>query len=89
VITKESITVSTSELVRISRKPKYEGKKCGFSKGAGKKCPALKEQQEKKYPFPYSDLSRMLDNLLKKAVVELLESKHLEKAKRVTDIKYC
>ena len=45
---KESMTVSTGELVRISGKPKYENKKGGFSKDIGRKRPTLKELQEKK-----------------------------------------
>jgi len=49
----------------------------------------LKELQEKKYPFPDSDLSGMLDDLLQNGVIELLESKRPEEAARVTDPKYC
>jgi len=35
-------------------------------KDAGKKRPTLKELQERQYPFPDSDLSGMLDDLLRK-----------------------
>ena len=59
------MAVLTGEPVRISGKPKYENKKGGFSKDTGKKRPTLKELQEKKYPFFDSDLSGMLDDLLK------------------------
>jgi len=65
-LNKASMAVSTGKLVRIFNKPKYESKKGGFSKDTGKKHPALKELQEKKYTFFNSDLSVMLDVLLEK-----------------------
>jgi len=48
----------------------------------------LKELQEKKYQLPYSDLSRMLDKLLEKGVIESLESKCPEEARRLTNQKH-
>ena len=36
--------------------------------------------QEKQYPFPDSDISEMLDYLLKLNLIELLEIKRLEEA---------
>jgi len=53
------------------------------------KRPTLKELQEKKYPFPDSDLSGMLDDLLEKGVIELPKPKHLEEVGRTADPKYC
>jgi len=50
------MVVSTGEPARIFRKPKHENNKGGFSKDTGKKHPILKELQEKKYPFPDSEL---------------------------------
>jgi len=85
---KESMAVSTGEPVRISRKPKYENKKGGFSKDTKKKHPILKELQEKKYPFPDSDLSGMLYDLLENGVIELPEPKLAEEAATVTNPKY-
>ena len=55
--TKESITVTMSELIRISGKQRVEEKSHPSMRDAGKKRPTLKELQEKKYPFPDSDLS--------------------------------
>jgi len=86
---KGSMAISTGEPVRISRKPKYEDKKSEFPKDTGKKRPTLKELQEKKYSFPDSDLSGILDNLLQNGVIELPNPKRPEEARRVTDPKYC
>ena len=86
---KESMAASTRELVRISRKPKYENKKSGSAKDTGKKRPTLEELQEKKYPFPDLDLSGMLDDLLQIRVIELPESKRPEEVGKVTDPKCC
>ena len=53
---KESMSVTTSESIRISGKSRVEEKQRPPMKKAGKKPPTLKELQERKYPFPYSDL---------------------------------
>ena len=68
------------------RKPKLEDKKGPSFKDATKKRRTLKELQEKKYPFLYSDLSGMLDNLFEKGVIKLSEPKRLEKARRAIDL---
>ena len=70
-------------------KPKLEGKKSSLFKDETKKRPTLKELQEKKYSFPDSNLSGMLDDLLDKGVIELPESKHPEEVGRTADPKYC
>jgi len=51
--------------------------------------PTLKELQEKKYPYPNLDLPRMLDDLLKKGVIQLPEPTRLEEVARTADPKYC
>ena len=86
---KESMSVTTSDPIRISRKSKVEEKQRPSMKDAGKKRPTLKELQEKRYPFPDSDLSGMLDDLLKKGIIELPPSKCPEEAGNVNDPKYC
>jgi len=58
-------------------------------KEAGKKRPTLKELQEKKYPFPDSDLLGMWHNLLEKGIIELPSSKRPEELGRTNDPKYC
>jgi len=79
----------TSQLIRIIGKLKLEGKKSLPFKVATKKHPTLKELLEKKYPFPNSNLSDMLDDFLEKGIIELPESKRLEEAGRIIDPKYC
>jgi len=69
-------------------KPKLGGKKSSLFKVATNKRPTLKEFQEKKYPFPDSDLLGMLDDLLEKRVIELPEPKLSEEVGRTTDPKY-
>jgi len=38
-------------------------------KDAIRRRPTLKELQEKKYPFPHSNLTGMLDDLLEKGII--------------------
>jgi len=59
-----------------------------FQKGERKK-PSLKERQEKVYPFPDSDISRMLDDLLEANIIELPEVKRPEEANQVDNLNYC
>jgi len=86
---KESMSVTTGGPIRISGKQRAEEKPRPSMRDAGKKCPTLKELQEKKNPFPDSDLSRMLDDLLEKGIIELPQSKRPEEAGRTSDPKYC
>jgi len=41
------------------------------------------------YPFPDSDISRMLDDLLEANIIELLEVKRPEEANQVDNRNYC
>jgi hypothetical protein len=59
-----------------------------FQKGERKK-PSLKERQEKVYPFPDSDISRMLDDLLEANIIELPEVKRPDEANQVDNPNYC
>ncbi|KAA0041173.1 retrotransposon gag protein [Cucumis melo var. makuwa] len=43
-----------------------------------KRCPTLKERQKKVYPFPDSDVADMLEQLLEKQLIQLLECKRPE-----------
>ena len=85
---KEAMSTSISQPIRIMEKPKLGGKKSSSFKVVTNKRPTLKELQEKKYPFPDSDLSGMLDDLLEKGVIELPEPKCLEEVGRTADAKY-
>jgi len=87
--TKGAMSISISQPIRIMEKPKLGGKKSSSFKVVTNKRPTLKELQEKKYPFPDSDLLGMLDDLLEKGVIELPESKRPEEVGRTVDPKYC
>jgi len=86
---KEAMSISTSQPIQITGKPKLEDKKSMSFKDGTKKRPTLKELEEKKYPLPDWDLSCMLVDLLEKGVIELVKTKHPEEAGRTTDPKYC
>jgi len=64
--TKDTMVTSAEEPVQISGKSRLEEKKGSALRVGGRKPPTLKEFQEKKYPFPNSDLLGMLDDLLAK-----------------------
>ena len=48
-----------------------------------------KKKQEKVYPFPESDLPNMLEQLMEKQLIQLLECKCPVKMGRVNDPNYC
>ena len=54
-----------------------------------KRRPTLKERQEKVYPFSDSDLLDMLEELLEKQLIHLLECKRHAEMERVNDLTYC
>jgi len=87
--TKEAMSTSTSQPVLITGKPKLGEKNSPSFNVVTNKRPTLKELQEKKYPFPDSDFSRMLDDLFEKGVIELLEPKRPEEARRTANPNYC
>ena len=86
---KETMNVTKAKLVRITGKPNFEKKRSMPFKDTMRRLPTLKELQEKKYPFPDSDLLGMLDDLLKKGVIQLLEPKRPEEVGRTANPKYC
>ncbi|KAH0712145.1 hypothetical protein KY289_008104 [Solanum tuberosum] len=51
--------------------------------------PTLKELEATVYPFPNSDVPLILDELLAKKIVDLLESKRHEEINKVGDPRYC
>ncbi|OMO67811.1 hypothetical protein COLO4_29986 [Corchorus olitorius] len=74
--------------LKISKKKAQDAKSfTNQDKSKGKST--LKERQEKKYPFPDSDVASMLDELLKSKVIELPEMKRLEESGKVDDPNYC
>ncbi|OMO68077.1 hypothetical protein CCACVL1_20095 [Corchorus capsularis] len=74
--------------LKISKK-KAQDAKSFISQDKTKGKSTLKERQEKKYPFPDSDVASMLDELLKSKVIELPEMKRPEESGKVDDPNYC
>jgi len=65
----KAMTIAKAEPVWITRRPNSEGKRSMPFKDTIRKHPTLKELQEKRYPFPDSDLLGMLDDFLEKGVI--------------------
>jgi len=86
--TKEAMSTFISKPIPITEKSTLGHKKKPSFKDVIKKGPTLKELQERKYPFLNSDLSGILDDLLKKGVIKLPEPKHSEEVARTTSPKY-
>jgi len=78
---KETMVTSTEGPVRISRQPRLEEKKGSSSRDGGRKRPTLEELQEKKYPFPDSDLLGMLMTCLKMGSLNSLHQSALKRPK--------
>ncbi|KAK9749697.1 hypothetical protein RND81_02G144500 [Saponaria officinalis] len=77
---KEATVVNTtSKPVKISPKPKV----------SNHNRLTLKELQAKKYLFPDSDLSSMLDDLLEKDVIQLPGPKRPDEVNKTNDPNYC
>jgi len=83
--TKEAMVVNTAPLKFTAKEKKIEKRQ----DVGERKRPTLKERQEKVYPFPDSDLPDMLEQLLEKQLIELLECKRRAKLGRVNDPNYC
>jgi len=58
-------------------------------KNTARRRSILKVLQEKKYPFPDSDLLAMLNDLLDEGIIELLKPKRPEEIGRTTGLLYC
>ncbi|OMO73442.1 Peptidase M48, partial [Corchorus capsularis] len=84
---KQSMAVDAKPL-KISKK-KAQDAKSFTTQDKAKGKSTLKERQEKKYPFPDSDVASMLDELLKSKVIELPEMKRPEESDKVDDPNYC
>jgi len=86
---KETITISKASPIQISRGPNPTEKRSAHFNDTFRRRPTLKELQQKKYPFPYSNLLGMVDDLLEQGVIQLPEPKRPEDVKRAADLKYC
>ena len=83
------MTITAAQPIKILAKSKDAKKIRSSSKDYKKDQPTLKELEAKKYPFPDSDLSSMLDDLLAKKIIELPESKRPREAGKITNPEYC
>ncbi|TYK02888.1 uncharacterized protein E5676_scaffold968G00270 [Cucumis melo var. makuwa] len=83
---KESMVVNTTPLKFSKRK---EGRAEKKDDGSKRRRLTLKERQKKVYPFPDSDIADMLEQLLEKQLIQLLECKRPEQAGKVDDLNYC
>jgi len=72
------MTIAHAGPVQISRGPNLIEKRSAHFKDTLRRRPTLKELQEKKYPFPNSNLPGVLDDLFKKGVIQLPVPKMLE-----------
>src|ERR1051325_2275904 len=68
---KEAITVGTTPLKFVAKEKMMEKRQ----DTGEKRCPTLKERQEKVYPFPKSDLPDMLEQLVDNELIKLSECK--------------
>ena len=79
------MTINTAPVKISTRDKKNEVKEDGLIQENERRRFTLKELEEKKYPFPDSDVRNMLEDLFQKKVIELLECKRLEEMGRVND----
>jgi len=87
--TKEAMTISKVGPVWTSGEPNPEQKRSVPFKHMIRRHPALKELQEKRYPFLDSNFAGMPQDLLEKGVIQLPEPKRPEDVGRTADLKYC
>ena len=79
------MTINTTPVKISTRDKKNEVKEDGLIQENERRRFTLKELEEKKYPFPDSDVRNMLEDLFQKKVIELPECKCLEEMGRVND----
>ncbi|OMP12238.1 hypothetical protein CCACVL1_00068, partial [Corchorus capsularis] len=79
---KQSMAVDAKPL-KISKR-KAQDAKSFTTQDKAKGKSTLKERQEKKYPFPDSDVASMLDELLKSKVIELPKMKRPEESDKAS-----
>ena len=74
---KQSLIVTTTPL-KVPVKPKMKEQMSALTQNKRRRRPTLQEMQEKQYPFPDFDISKMLDHLLELKLIELPEMKRPE-----------
>ncbi|TYK05045.1 ty3-gypsy retrotransposon protein [Cucumis melo var. makuwa] len=83
---KESMVVNMTRLKFSKRK---EGRVIKNDVRSKSQCLTLKERQEKFYPFFDSDIADVLEQLLKKKLIQLPKCKRPKQAGKVDDPNYC
>ncbi|KAA0042867.1 ty3-gypsy retrotransposon protein [Cucumis melo var. makuwa] len=83
----ESMLVQETPLKSFSKRKETKHKR--NHDGNEKRRPTLRERQKKVYPFPNSDVADMLEQLIEKQLIQLLECKRPEQAGKVDDPNYC
>ena len=76
---KQSLIVTTTPL-KVPVKSKMKEQTSTLTQERRRRRPTLQEMQEMQYPFPDSDIFKMLDHLLKLKLIELPEMKRPEEA---------
>ena len=76
------------ESFAITTEPIHYKKNTSLPQEKERRQPTLKEMEERTYPFPDSDVSGILDDLLKKKIIKLLECKRPEEIGHTNDPKY-
>ena len=71
---KQSLTIITAPL-KVPTQPKMKEHMHAPTQDKGRRRLTLQEMQDKQYPFPNSDISKILDHLLKLQLIELPEMK--------------
>ncbi|KAL0011686.1 hypothetical protein SO802_006794 [Lithocarpus litseifolius] len=80
---------TVEESLAITTKPIHYKKYTSIPQEKEWCLPTLKEMEERTYPFPDSDVSRLLDDLQEKKIIKLPECKRLEEMGHTNDLKYC
>ena len=76
------------ESLAITTKPIHYKKSASLPQEKEQHRPTLKEMEEMTYPFPDSDVSGMLNDLLEKKIIKLLECKRPEEMGHTNKPKY-
>ena len=79
---------TVEESLAITTEPIHYKKNASLPQEKERRQPTLKEMEERIYPFPDSDVSGMLDDLLEKKIIKLSECKRPEEMVHTNDPKY-
>ena len=86
--TEEAMTIFKTRPVRITGGPNPEEKRSMPFKDTIRRRLTLEELQGKKYWFPDLNFPRILEDLVAKEAIQLLEPKRPKQVRRIADLKY-